>query len=376
MPIHWVKELEKVSGSRVILRLDFNVPIENGQILDDFRITQAVPTIQWFTSRGAKLIILAHIESKEKTLLPVARKLEQLGVRLVFCAGTLADLARMAHDDTLPSVILFENIRRFPEEEKNDVHFAEQVAHLGTLYVNDAFSVSHRSHASVVGIPRFLPSYGGLLLEKEVTSLSRAFYPPHPFVFILGGAKVSTKMPLLRKFLHSADYVCVGGALANSFFKAKGWEVGNSVYEENVEGIEEMLKNPKLLLPEDVLVVGKNSTQLRAANAVLQGEVIVDVGPRTIIAFESVLRSSLFTLWNGPMGKYENDYGQATESLAKAVAMSGTFSMVGGGDTVAAIEHLNLMNKFGFVSTGGGAMLDFLANETLPGIEALKKFGK
>jgi phosphoglycerate kinase len=270
-----------------------------------------------------------------------------------------------------------ENLRFFEGEKKNDPKFAKELASLADIYVNDAFPVCHREHASIVGVPKLLPSYVGFQLEKEVANLSRAFNPAHPFLFILGGAKFETKLPLLAKFLDIADQIFVGGALANDLFKAKGFEIGQSLISKTGIDLSAFIKSPKLLLPVDII---NQEGVSKAADSLSLTDKIMDDGPKTLQMLKEKISAAKFILWNGPLGMYEGGYKQPTLELAKIIGeatagTSGVVSIVGGGDTLAAIEELQNQDKFTFVSTGGGAMLDFLAKGTLPGIEALEESG-
>jgi len=273
-------------------------------------------------------------------------------------------------------VAIVENIRNWEGEKKNDPDFAAKLAALADVYVNEAFSVAHRPHATIVGVPKLLPSYAGFNFEKEVTNLSKAFNPPHPYLFVLGGAKFETKAPLIKKFLGIADNVFVGGALANDLQKARGYEIGDSSHSDQDFGFAEMLDNPKLLLPVDVMVEDAAGNKgLRSADGVHSGDKIWDDGEETVAGLQSFIRSAKFILWSGPLGRFETGYTEGTFALARAIADAGedgAETIVGGGDTLASIEELKLTDKFTFISTAGGAMLDFLANGTLPGIEALQ----
>jgi phosphoglycerate kinase len=267
--------------------------------------------------------------------------------------------------------VLLENLRFDDGEKKNDPKFAQALASLGDIYVNDAFSVCHRSHASVVGVPKLMPSYAGFQLEKEVANLSKAFSPSHPFLFILGGAKFETKLPLIEKFIEIADHVFVGGALATDFFKIKGYEIGTSLVSEGDFGLEKYVNNPKLLIPIDVKT---KDGEIKMADALSKTDAIMDCGPGTIDSLSDKVKNAKLILWNGPLGVYEQGYKDSTLSLARLIANNhdrGVESLVGGGDTIAAIAENNDEGRFSFVSTGGGAMLDFLAKGTLPGIEVL-----
>ena len=358
----------------MLLRLDLNVPTVDGVLRDDFRVKKSMPTLNFLRDNGAKTIIISHIESSEtkslKTVYEYLSKFFNVSfLRDYFSEETKNAINRMNEGD----FILLENLRIYEGEEKNSEHFAEQLASLGEIYVNDAFSVSHRSHASIVGVPKFLPSHAGILFEEEVANLSKVFNPEHPFLFILGGAKFETKIPLIEKFLKLTDFVFVGGALANDFFKNKGYETGLSVLSAKKFNLEKMSASDKLLLPIDVVVKNSQGVFIKRPSQVLKEDKILDDGPATISMLEKKLLSSKFVLWNGPLGDYEKGFKEGTVELARAVIRSGAKSILGGGDTLAIVSKMNLENKFSFISTGGGAMLDFLANETMPGIEALER---
>ncbi|MEK9177438.1 MAG: phosphoglycerate kinase, partial [Patescibacteria group bacterium] len=267
--------------------------------------------------------------------------------------------------------LLLENIRRDHGEEKNDPAFAKALASLGDAYVNDAFPVSHRAHASIVGVPALIPAYAGLQFMKEVEGLTPALAPESPSLAIIGGAKFATKEKLIHTLLTKYDKLFIGGAIVNDFFKAKGFEVGKSLVS-NDKHIKELLDEPKLIIPTDVTVLGPSGQSDKDLGEVGKEDVIDDVGPKSIAALWPVIENAKTILWNGPMGRFEDDFTRATDELAMMVAKSRARSIVGGGDTLASIQKLKLMDKFTFVSTAGGAMLDFLANGTLPGIEALE----
>src|SRR5581483_5348150 len=370
--IRYIDEEKDLKGKRVILRLDLNVPIVDGVVADDFRIQKIINTVDFLRRHDCKTIILSHIEDAEgnpTTLLPVFDYLNGY-FKTDFCPSYFTP---EAIDKVLKmedkGVLLFENVRNNAGEIENDPEFAKKLAQMGDIYVNDAFAVSHRPHASIVGIPEYLPHCGGLLLREEIENLSKVFSPEHPFVFILGGAKFETKLPLIKKYLDIADTVFVGGALANDVFRAKGLEVGVSKVSD-VSDLEEILKNPKLKIPADVTV---ENGEFKSPEEVSPEDRIVDVGPNTIDELKEILKNAKTILWNGPLGQYEAGFGDKTEQLAEAIAKQKVTTIIGGGDTLAAIATLNLLDSFSFVSTGGGAMLDFLLNQTLPGIEALEK---
>lgn len=394
-----LNDIPNLSGVRVLVRVDFNVPLVDGKVADDYRIRMAFPTIDFLTSKGAKVILISHAQAPEKgqpnpSLKAMADCMGALGKQVTFFEDYKKARIYIENSFNNGSCILLENLRFFDGEEANDPKFAQELASLADIYVNDAFSVSHREHASLVGVPKLLPSYAGLQLEKEVTYLSRAFNPAHPFLFILGGAKFETKLPLVDKFMKSADFVFIAGALANDFFKLKGYEVGTSLVSKAVVGnsvdgnkndteaaalvadLKGFLASPKLLLPPDVTVENK---EIKAADQVSATEKILDVGTLALALLKEKISQSKFILWNGPLGMYEDGFQAPTLELARMIGdatKNGTgtvTSIVGGGDTLAAIETLGNQGHFSFVSTGGGAMLDFLAKGTLPAIEALEK---
>ena len=374
-----IEDAGDIAGKYVLLRLDLNTPIIDGKVADPYRIDQAIPTIDILRLKKAKIIIIAHTEAQDKgqnntTLWPMFDYLNGF-VKVQFAKDLFStETVKLVADMEEGDVLMLENLRQDAGEKANDPVFAKKLAQYADLYVNDAFSVSHRKHASVVGVTEYLPSYAGPLFLNEVENISKAFTPTHPFVFILGGAKFDTKLPLIQKYLDKADSVVVAGALANNVFKAQGFEIGTSLVSEGEFGISEMLKNPKFVAPVDVTIKkSNNSLSLKKANEVSFDEYIGDLGPETLEHVEELVKKASLVVWNGPLGNYEAGFFDKTEQLAQIIADSKATSIVGGGDTLASIEKLGLMNKFAFVSTAGGAMLDFLVNETLPGIEALSK---
>ena len=370
-----IKDIENLSGKKVLLRLDLNVPMNDGKIIDDFRIKKSIPTIEYLHKKGAIVIILTHLgDDGKENLSPVAIRLKKYIPTLkfidkpIFSDETEKSISELKKGD----IVLLENIRHETGEKKNSPSFARALSRYGEIYVNDAFSVSHRPHASIIGITKYLPGYAGLQLSLEITNLSRAFSPLHPFLFILGGAKFETKIPLVKKFIREADIVFISGALANDFFKAKGYEIGLSLVDNGDFQIPALLKHKNLILPLDVNVTKNSKNLFVKAQEVSSDETIVDIGPQTIEMLKGYIEKAKFILWNGPLGKYEIGYGNATEEVLKLVSKSKAHSIIGGGDTVALVSKLKLEDKLGFVSTGGGATLDFLAKGTLPGIKALK----
>ncbi|MBU0998931.1 phosphoglycerate kinase [Patescibacteria group bacterium] len=336
-----LKLAKNLRDKTVLLRVDFNVPVKNRKVLDDFRIIKALPTIRFLLEKGAKIILITHLGKDGTVSLDPIKK-------HFFAISKLSK----------NKITFFDNIRKFSGETKNDEVFAKKLSLFGDIYVNDAFSVSHREHASIVKLPKYLPSFAGFQFEEEVENLSHVFKKTkHPFLFILGGVKFSTKMPLIKKYLKLADQVFIGGALANDFLKAKGYDVGKSLVSDNNYGIRELLKNKKLILPIDFIKKDK---------------IILDIGSESVIKLASLIKKSKLILWNGPLGKYEAGGAEATKKVLKLIAISKAESIIGGGDTIALISAMKMENKFSFISTGGGATLDYLANGTLPGIKALE----
>lgn len=361
-----IDDIGSLEGVRVLLRLDLNVPMRNGEVTDDFRIQKALPTLRMLSSRGAKVCVVSHIEGETKTLQPVAQYLNRF-LPVMFTEKPIGDGKPTLRNG---DILVYENLRQYPGEKANDPEFAQTLARLGDVYINDAFSVSHRAHASVSAVAKLLPSYAGLLFSEEIRQLSQCFVPQHPFLFILGGAKIETKVPLIKKFVGKADSIFVGGALANNFYKEKGYEVGTSLVSEGDYALESLMVTEKILLPTDIVVTG-SETRTTMPDQVMPDEKILDAGPETLSMLQKEVKQASFILWNGPLGNYEGGYKGPTLALARMIAESGAKTIVGGGDTLAAIAELGLQDTFSFVSTGGGAMLDFLANETLPGLEAL-----
>jgi len=353
-----------VKGKRVLLRAGFNEPIKKGKVLDSFRLKRAIPTIELLQKKGAKIILISHLsEGNAKSLRPVAEFLSanRWISKIDFISKTTGKdvedkISGMKNGD----ILMLENLRLDEGEEKNSKAFAKQLAKFGDIFVNDAFSVSHRKHASVVSLPKLLPSYMGLLFEDELKNLEKAFNPSHPFLLIIGGVKFGTKLGVLKKFVKIADNIFIGGALANNFFREQGLDIEKSVFDKDTD-VKKYVNNPKIILPIDVRE---------------KSGVILDCGPNTIEMLTKIINKSKFVLWNGPMGNFEKSgFEKGTEDLAKAIAGSRARSVVGGGDTITAIDGIDggkLLDKFSFVSTAGGAMLEFLSKGTLPGIEALK----
>ncbi len=378
MEIPTIRDIKNLKGKRVVLRLDFNVPIKNGKIVETMRIDRALPTIEYLRKKQARIVILSHLGSDASmSLRPIVRYVAKaLDINVGFVPDFRASDARLVTENLpLGGVAVFENLRLDPREQENDLAFAKLLASFGDIYVNDAFAVSHRAHASIVGITKYLPSYVGFLIADEIKNLSLALKPKHPFLFILGGAKFDTKMPLMKKFMKIADNVFVGGILANDFFHDQGHEVGTSVVDKYETKLTPLLKKGKILLPTDVVVreTGKaKKVVIKSIETISKEEGIVDVGPNTIKDLAPLIKKTKLIVWNGPLGFYEEGFDKGTILLMNAIAKSKATSIIGGGDTAVIVEKLGIAKKFTFVSTGGGATLDFLANGTLPGIQAVK----
>lgn len=374
-----IKDIKNLKGKRVVLRLDFNVPIKNGKIVETMRIDRAMPTVEYLVKKKARVIILSHIgKDASSSLKPVVQYLNKK-MKVGFVPDFRTEQARKVAEG-LPEggVVVFENLRLDDRETSNDPEFAKYLASFGEVYVNDAFAVSHRAHASVVGITKYLPSYIGFLIADEIKHLSLALNPKHPFLFILGGAKFATKMPLLKKFMRIADQVFVGGILANDFFHDLGLEVGKSVVDTYDFKLTPLLKKGKIILPSDVVIKTSDGkkTAVRNIDRLSLEDTIVDVGPETIKNLAPILKKAKLIVWNGPLGFYEEGFDKGTIALLNAIAESKATSIIGGGDTAVIVEKLGLESKLSFVSTGGGATLDYLADGKLPGIDAIIKCKK
>lgn len=369
--IKTIDDIGDIKGKKVLLRLSLNVPVEKGFVIDPFRIEMAIPTINELRQKGAKVILLSHIgRDPQGTLEPVMRYLQD-SLPVIFIRDVYSPNAKKMIDYTAAgSVIILENLRRHEGEEKNDEEFAKHLASFGDLFVNDSFPECHRNHASIVGIPKLLPSFAGRQLMQEIKNLSSSFNPKHPFLFILGGAKVETKLPLINNFLDKADNIFIGGVLANDFFEAMNINTGKSTLSSETVPTE-LLENKKIILPIDVTVERNGKKENVSYDSVLENDKIFDVGRKTIERLCVNIKSAKFILWNGPLGFCEGGFCEGTEKIAQAISDSSAVSVVGGGDTLSSVSD-EVQLGMTFVSTGGGAMLDYLANGTLPGIKALE----
>lgn len=359
-------------GKFVLLRASLNVPLVDGVVRDEFRIKRALPTLRYLKEQGAKVIIISHIgRDKEETLKPVYNAL--LKYLPLHFGGSIFSQEFISRKNLMMNgdILLAENLRQFAEESDNNASFVAKLATLGEIYVNDAFAEAHREHASTFGVAKQLPAYAGLTLLEEVTELKKAMLPKSPSLFLLGGAKFETKMPLVEKYLKLYDHVFIGGALINDILKAKGFEVGQSLVSDISLKDKFFVNDKKILLPIDVVVDGPAGRKVRAINEVEKDEKILDMGPMTIDMLATYVEKVKTILWNGPFGAYELGYTQSTEIVARHVAAANAFSVIGGGDTVAAVEKLGINDMFGFVSIGGGAMLTLLEKGSTPVLDIL-----
>lgn len=368
-----IQDVLNLRDRRILVRVDWNVPLGADGRVDESeadRIEKSLPTLRHLSAAGGKVVVISHIgREKTDTLKPVA---EYVAARMNLAfiptwepemlAGALSNMQS-------GDVILLENLRQNSGEEANDPDFAAMLSSFGDMYVNEAFSVCHRAHASIVGVPVNLPSYAGLWLQQEIENLSKvAKNPARPLLFILGGAKFETKVPLLKKFEHAADEILIGGAIANNFFKEIGFPVGKSLVDKDAS-VREFFHKEEIKIPFDVVVKGGGAKTLSEIGA---NDVIADIGPETLAEWKKSVASAKTILWNGPLGIYEQGYDGGSKELLTAISTSGAFSVIGGGDTAELVKAMRLDQKLSFVSTGGGAMLDYLSSGTLPGIVALE----
>lgn len=376
-----------VTGKTVLVRCDFNVPLSDGKITDDRRITESLATIKLLLEQGAKVVLTSHLGrpkgvTPELSLAPVAARLnELLTPEVVLIPGHPAEVAEPVSSALeAGKVVLLENIRFYPEEEANDPVFAKSLAALADVFVNDAFGTAHRAHASTEGVAHILPAVAGLLIEKELKFLGEALEnPKRPLVGILGGAKIKDKLPVIGHLVTKVDHLIIGGGMAFTFLKAKGLEIGTSLLDEsNIEFCRDMLAQhgDKLVLPVDAVVASELSadapTEIVPSEAMPAGKLGADIGPKSVAMFTQLIKAAGTVIWNGPMGVFEMaPFENGTKSVAIALAESDAITIVGGGDSAAAIEKFGLADRVTHVSTGGGASLEFLEGKTLPGIAAL-----
>lgn len=388
MELPHLEDLPALDGRRVLVRADFNVPLRDGAIEDDLRITSALPTLQWLRERGAAIVACSHLgrpkgaPDPKYSMRPVAQRLgEVLDVPVRLAPAVVGDDVSAAAAALAPGdVLLLENLRFEPGETANDASFADALSALADVYVNDAFGASHRAHASIVGPPARLPSAAGRLLEREVFVLSGLLADPRrPFVGVLGGAKVSDKLAVIDALLERCDVILVGGAMAFTFLLAQGLTVGDSLVEPDfVDDCRRLLGTDRVRIPVDVVIAREitsdTATRIVPAAAIPQGWKGLDVGPETAASYADVISAAGTVLWNGPMGVFEVEpFAAGTRSVAEAVAACPGFTVVGGGDSAAAVRQMGLADRVDHVSTGGGASLELIEQGDLPGLEALRK---
>jgi phosphoglycerate kinase len=382
-----VRDLD-VGDKRVLVRVDFNVPVKDGEVTDDTRIRRALPTIRYLLEEGARPVLISHLgrpkgePDRKYAMDPVAARLQELlGEPVVKLDAAVGPEVVEALDDwDGRGVVLLENSRFYPGETSNDPGFADQLAALADLYVDDAFGAAHRAHATTVGIPDRIPAAAGLLMEEEIDYLDKVLEDPErPFVAILGGAKVSDKLGVIESLLGTADTLLIGGAMGFTFFRALGYEVGDSLVEEDyLEEAKRLLEEAgdRLVLPVDIVVADAMEEGVEwetvAVDGIPSGKMGLDIGPETVALFEGHISGASTIFWNGPMGVFEIDaFAKGTEGVARAVAESGATSVVGGGDSVAAVNKLGLEDRMSHISTGGGASLEYVEGKELPGIAVL-----
>jgi len=380
-----------VSGQKVFVRVDFNVPLENGAITDDTRIRETLPTIKYLIEGGAKVILASHLGRpkgevvEELRLTPVAARLSELLGKPVVKADEAVGSAVQAKVDALQNgdVLLLENVRFYPGEEKNDPELAKQFAALADLFVNDAFGAAHRAHASTEGIAHHLPAVSGLLMEKELDVLGKALNDPdRPFTAIVGGSKVKDKIDVIDKMIEIADNIIIGGGISYTFFKSQGYEIGQSLLDESkLEKVKEFVEKAKqlgkkLYLPVDLVISDdfKSDKNIEIVNidGIRPDWEGVDIGPKTREIYADVIKNSKLVVWNGPMGVFEVEgFSKGTRAVAQACADTSAYTVIGGGDSAAAAEKFKLADKMDHISTGGGASLEFMEGKALPGVVAL-----
>lgn len=367
-----LQEVVNLEERKVLVRVDFNVPLDKNGVLNssgDWRIQKSLETIKHLQNGKAKTVLISHIgRDKNESLKPVADYLQKFLPVKFIPTWDKEIIATIVGDMQAGDIVMLENLRQNDGEEQNDERFVSFLASLGSMYVNEAFSVSHRAHASIVGIPDYLQSFAGFWFQKEVENLGKVLENVElPFLFILGGAKFDTKMDLIKKFTLIASEIFIGGALANNFFKTVGFNVGKSLIDKNAS-VREFFNEARIKIPFDVVVKGRGGTELADIG---DNDVIADIGPKTLAELKNTIPTFKTVLWNGPLGLYEDGYDVGSKEILKSIAKADNFSVIGGGDTVELVKQLNLQNDISFVSTGGGAMLEFLIKGTLVGIEAL-----
>ncbi len=386
MPLNFktIRDIKDLKNKTVLLRVDFNVPIEKGKIKDDYKIKTSLPTIKYLLDKKVKIILVSHLgrplkKEKKYSLKPVALELEKLLKRKI----GFQDFKKYKKNNN--SITLLENIRYYKEEQDNSVKFSESLASLADIFILDGFAVSHRASASVVGVSKFLPAYAGLLFEKEINGLNKVLVnPKKPMIIILGGVKMETKIPILKNLIKLADYILVGGGVANTFLKSKGYKVGTSLTDDNyLKQALAFVSKQKIILPLDVIVGGKNGKNCEIVNIDKNFKIIdpklgiYDIGPQTVQKYSEFIKQAKTLVWNGALGYFEQkEYSYGTYALASLISARSkgkAYGVCGGGETIEILKNLKLEDDIDLLSTGGGAMLEFLAGKKLPGLEILKK---
>lgn len=390
MTINSIRKLKNIKGKVVLLRVDFNVPIKDKRVREDYKIKMSLPTIEYLLRKGAKVVVVSHLGSPkgkvlpELSLAPIAKTLQKLLQNRAYkrkikfvpsvVGGEVEKEIKLLNDGEL---ILLENIRFEIGEEKNDSSFAKKLSAFVDIYVNDAFAVSHRNQASVVAVKKYLPSYAGLLLEEEVLALSKALNPKQPLIAVMGGAKIDTKAPLIERMYVKANFILIGGALANNFFKVFGYEVGLSLIDDDsLVFAKKFFKKGKLdekiILPVDVVVLRSGKYSVKLVNNLTKKDKIVDIGPKTVEMFSLIIKKAATIVWNGPMGCFEEKSSSfGTLAIGRSIAArskGAAWGVIGGGETVEAIKLTKMSQYIDWISTAGGAMLSFLGGEKMPGL--------
>lgn len=395
MKIKSIRNLKDLSGKTVLLRADFNVSIKNGRIEDDYKIAATLPTIRFLLRHKTKIIIMTHLDSNkslpEKNKIstkPIAVRLKiLLGKKVNYIDGCLGQKVKLAASQLKPGeIILLENLRSCREEVDNNKKFAKALANLADIYVNDAFAVSHRNHASLAAIKKYLPAYAGLLLEKEVVNLYKILRPVEPLMTVIGGSKMETKINLLKNLTKRSSKILIGGALANNFIAAHGFKIGKSLADQPSIKLAKILikKYKNIILPVDVIVASRTlrdrsvrDATVKPVNLVGKTDIILDIGPKTVRLYSYFLKRAATIIWNGPVGKFEDrSFRHGTWAIARIIASRATgraFAAVGGKETIEALRKVKMIDYIDWVSTGGGAMLAFLGGEKMPGLKGIVK---
>jgi len=392
MRVKSIKDVKNLRGKQVLVRCDLNVAIKNYKIVDDFKIIKTLPTLRYLINNGAKVIIITHlgrpshnpeaISRKDFSVKPIIIRLNKLLNKKVKYLENFLDEEAKDVVDKLKNeqILVLENIRYYPEEKKNDRKFAKKLANLADIYVNDAMAVSHRAHASVSAVQNFLPSYAGLLLEKEILNLNKIARPKKPLAVIIGGAKIETKVPVIKKLAKKASVIFIGGMISYDFLAALKLSTGKYKVDSRNKKIAKKLLSKKIILPIDFVTSssksGKGKTKITAADEISNNSLQLDIGPETIRFYAQHIKQAKTIIWNGPMGMFENDkFKNGTLAIARVVAsvsQGKSFCVAGGGETVTALKKTKMLDNVDWVSTGGGAMLSYLAGEKMPGLTKLK----